>query len=217
MSEWAVSRYWLRVVAVFEIVGGLSGLLSIAVEAVRAELWFGVTLSRLIPAALFLLSLVAGVQLWRNKRTGYWASIAVQIVQLPKLVTASFAFMMSFGFDVMVLRVPSSGSAGYGLVFNAAVPEYHLWLPGGLGVDAGVGFSIISCVNLRVLLKRLKRLGIADAQPTVATGTLAALGPAQPDQPEWVPPFWMRGCGIILLLIFALCIGLRITLLSSPH
>jgi hypothetical protein len=153
-----MSRWARRIVAGCEIVGGLAGTVSLFVELARLGFRPDAVLVSGYVLALFLLSLYAGVMLWRDKSVGYSASVIVQLIQFPKLVLPQFAFSMSFGFDLEVLRI-SHPNGLVGLGFHARFFERHLlWIgpqPGG-GLLVG-GFSLFSCITLWLLLTHLAR------------------------------------------------------------
>src|SRR5262245_59111051 len=82
-----VGSAWRKTIAVLEIIGGVTGLGSVAVVASqRQPVWPEVGLGAAL-LGIFSLSLVAGILLWRDTRTGRLASMIVQLIQLPKLLT----------------------------------------------------------------------------------------------------------------------------------
>jgi hypothetical protein len=98
--ETKMTTTWRRVIASLEIIGGLSGvaftswlLLTISLDGLALLLAFFVLL-------VYLFSLVAGILLWREHRAGRTASIIVQIIQLPKIVSPQLIFIFCFGFDL---------------------------------------------------------------------------------------------------------------------
>src|SRR5262245_51417873 len=109
---------WARIIAILQFVGGLAGISSVFFEMIfRAPRWGDLFLV-LVVIAVFAMSLVAGIQLWLNKRSGYGVSALVQLCQLPKIHIDSFGFMFSFGIDLSLLLVQTQGPAGHGFSFR---------------------------------------------------------------------------------------------------
>ena len=98
-----MSRRWVRAIAVLEIVGGVSGVPAVLIEILNQKPQSAILVMGFALIAIFLLSLFAGIQLWRNKRSGYTTSIMVQLIQFPKIVTGSLAFMIELRVDVWVM------------------------------------------------------------------------------------------------------------------
>ncbi|MGH9930446.1 MAG: hypothetical protein ACREA9_14640 [Pyrinomonadaceae bacterium] len=88
-----------RLISGLELIGGVYGLVILAKQlpAFRVDVY--VILLAPIAIGIYLMSLVAGVLLWREHSAGRMASIIVQMIQLPKLVSPILIFMFSFGFD----------------------------------------------------------------------------------------------------------------------
>ena len=145
-----------KTIALMQIVGGTLGFFSVGIEVIRWQ-FTGPTLAVAgILAAVFWLSLFAGLLLWQDLRIGYLASILVQLIQLPKLATVPFIFMMSFGVDAWVMSVVPPGKAGHVILFQPHLGEQHLLIVGPApGVPLGLGMSVVSCVTLILLLRSL--------------------------------------------------------------
>ncbi len=105
-----------------------------------------------ILVAVYILSAVAGILLWRGSSVGRILSIVIQLVQLPKLASTKLAFMMSFGFDFSFMIVSSHGPSGYGLGFNAKIGADHMLFIGNPNISFSVGISLVSCVFLYKLM-----------------------------------------------------------------
>jgi hypothetical protein len=93
-------RIWIRIIAAFEIVGGIVGTLFMIYAAVAAGFAFKVMVIIPIALAIFILSLIAGIYLWKGAEFGRKASIVIQFIQLPKLMSPLLIFTFSFGADV---------------------------------------------------------------------------------------------------------------------
>jgi hypothetical protein len=91
---------WFKIIAVLEMVGGGVGILFVLYSTVAR----GFALSTLeiapIMIAIFVLSLIAGILLWKGNETGRKASIVVQFIQVSKFASPALIFMFSFGFDL---------------------------------------------------------------------------------------------------------------------
>jgi hypothetical protein len=192
-----------RVIAGLEVIGGVCGTLTVGLEMARP----GFPRAALGPAgvliAVFLLSLFAGVMLWRDTRTGRVASVVVQLVQLPKILSAELSFMVSFGLDAGVMFV--SGPIGKGVVFKGVVfhswvGSHHVLMTGAPGGPTAFGFSLVSCVALYILLRRADSAETPGTTPTAETG---AAGP--PSHPDWVPTFGMKLVIGLVVLVLVLC------------
>lgn len=146
-----MSKTWVRIISVFEIVGGVVGI-GFVIWALLATPF---NASNLILApiiiSIYILSLVAGVALWRGKSFGRKASIVVQAIQLPKIVSPLVIFMFSFGFDLWVHIMFTRRFWGRGIEFR--VFAFHQLFFNVRDAPLGLGVSIIACIFLAVLLR----------------------------------------------------------------
>ena len=85
-----MKRALLKLISVFQIVAGLAGisavgiaLLGMATAEVAPMLWYG---------AFPLLSVIAGVLLWRRSKFAFGLSVLVQLLQVPIFLTENFSF-----------------------------------------------------------------------------------------------------------------------------
>jgi hypothetical protein len=162
-----MSRIWIRIIAVLEIVGGAFGILFIVLQFVAGENDRLALVLALVSLAVYLLSFVAGVALWRGHRFGRVGSIAVQAIQLPKYGSQLFFFMFSFGFDAypyFALTNTANTIVGFEfklLAFNQLFVNV---------ADAPVvfGVSIPACIFLSMLLKHQARV-VATDEPVTGT------------------------------------------------
>lgn len=147
-----MSKASRRLIAGLEVIGGVFGLSILAKQLpeFRLDLYFVVLAP--IAISVFVMSVVAGVLLWRNHRAGRMASIIVQAIQLPKLVSPILIFLFSFGLDFYpYIRVERGTVSKVGLDFKLA-PFYNLYL-NRPGTPVAVGISIPAIVFLMVLLR----------------------------------------------------------------
>jgi hypothetical protein len=94
-----MSKLWVRLLAVLEIVGGVFGIAFVLSQVAAGPNNRLTLVFALIAFVVYILSFVAGVALLRNHRFGRIGSIIIQSVQLPKYSSQLFVFMFSFGFD----------------------------------------------------------------------------------------------------------------------
>jgi hypothetical protein len=79
-----------RILAYIEIAGGIIGLHLSAIQLVKiglANLTIGVATTLAVFALLFALSVAAGIGLLKRNRFGYVASILIQALQIPALIS----------------------------------------------------------------------------------------------------------------------------------
>ena len=155
-----MSQFWIRVIAILEIVGGVCGIVFQvpylrAAPADRHPLIAGITF------AIYLLSLVAGITLLLELPFGRIASIVIQAIELPKYMSQLLTFMFSFGFDAYP----------YGMLTKNAQPifgvEFKFLAFNQLFVNVadtpvGFGISIPACAFLIMLLKYRPKQTVLD-------------------------------------------------------
>ncbi|HEV3437742.1 MAG TPA: hypothetical protein VG122_10310 [Gemmata sp.] len=200
-----MKRQWRELIAVMEIAGGISGLLGVIYQLI---------LHRRDPASLnlvwllidiYLLALFAGFMLWRDTRVGRVASIVSQLIQLPKLLSPEFTFMVSYGFDFYWMSLTRPGRREWHfnfqlLSYNLPIINTELW-------REGFGVSFVSLLALRLLLRgnRVEEKSPRKPEPTNAASTSGAS-----THPEWVRPAWMVVLGILVAILLTTCVGLSI-------
>ena len=140
-------KTWMRVIAATEIIGGVSGI-AFAIWSFLTSPFNGFALLLLAPiiVAIYVLGIIAGVALWRGAAFGRTASIVVQAIQLPKVTSAIFVFMFSFGFDLWVQIV----SLSFHLRFLAS----HQLFINKPGMPFDLGISLTALIFLAMLRKR---------------------------------------------------------------
>lgn len=203
----------LKVVAVLEIIGGVGGPAWLLFGLVWAKFPTDQLAGVAVGTAIFLLSLFAGVMLWRDRPVGYATSAAVQFAQLLKIATPQFAFMLSLGGDVSVVSVTHQDPAGRSLrvlSFNSQAGAFSVVEFGRPpGAPQVFGISIVSCLALAVLRKGRLTAPEGDAHPAaVAPAPVVAAGGA--DEPDWVLPFWLKIAMVLFGLVVVCCGGLTV-------
>jgi hypothetical protein len=167
-----------KVIASLEIIGGVTGPVIVLVENGRRGCPIDTVPIAAILIGLYLLSLFAGVMLWRDQRVGYIASVVIQLVQLPKLIGRNYVFMMSFGFDVAPTFTTIPEQKAFMLSVNVRMGADHvLVLDPPPGAPYGWGISIVSFIALCMLVtgraaNRPRDLGNAQAESATPTTSL---------------------------------------------
>ena len=159
-----MSKVPIRVIAVFQIIGGLFSMAFIAwalLAQVRDILSVGVGIGELLVDTL---SVVAG-----GTSSGRKASMAIQIIQLPKIISPSLVLMFSFGFDFWVHA--SSAALGFQTAFL-----------GNNQVFIGVGVQDVP-VDLGVSVTAIIALVILNKYKPVARTPVGPLPPPPPN--DW--------------------------------
>lgn len=170
-----MSKIWIRIISILEIIGGLSGIAFVAWEIVAAPTDHNSLVIGAIALAVYVFSFIAGVALWLERPFGRVASIVVQAIQLPKYISQLIIFMFSFGLDVYVYgMLTTNAQPVFG--FELKFPAFNQLFVNVPDAPVGFGISISSCVFLGMLLrfkpKRLSQDAGNDGQR--AEQTLAA-------------------------------------------
>jgi hypothetical protein len=146
-----MAHIWIRIIAVLEIVGGVFGIGLVAWGLFFTP--FNPFLLVLVPIAIgiYIRSFVAGVALWRRSPFGRKASIIVQAIQLPKIVSPAVVFIFSFGLDLWVHQLWSGGLTTLGFQLKLfAFNQLYINVP---GAPIGLGVSITALVFLSMLIR----------------------------------------------------------------
>ncbi len=102
---------WCRAVAALEILGGGTGLV---VSTLFPLLNSSFNLSPAIGALdiLFLLSIIAGVYLWRNHQFGFNLSLFLFLLQIPQFVLGGISFQFISGISITPMIYSTSRGMG---------------------------------------------------------------------------------------------------------
>ncbi len=124
---------WWKVIAALEILGGGTGLV---VGILLPFLNSSLDLSPAIVALdiLFLLSIIAGVAVWRNREFGFHLSLILFLVQIPQFALGGISFQLISGFSITpmlyftprgmgVELAPLMGPGGEVLIGSAYNPD----------------------------------------------------------------------------------------------
>jgi hypothetical protein len=146
-----MNKALLRLISGLEVIGGVGGLVILAKQIPAFRVEINVILLAPIAIGIYLMSLVAGLLLLREHRAGRIASIIVQAIQLPKLVSPLLVFMFSFGFDFYPFIVVARGVSRVEAEFRLFA-FYNLYL-NRPEMPVAFGVSIPAIAFLIVLLR----------------------------------------------------------------
>ena len=146
-----MSKAWVRIISVLEVIGGVFGIGFVIWWLMAAPTNAFTVILVPIPMSIYVLSLVAGVALWRGSSFGRKASIVVQAIQVPKIVSPPIIFMFSFGFDLWVHILFANGFSNLGFEFRfLAFNQFFINVQDG---SFGLGVSLTAIVFLTMLLR----------------------------------------------------------------
>lgn len=168
-----MSKIWIRIIAVLEIVGGVSGIGFVVWQFVAGQNDRLTLVFASMAFAVYTLSLIAGIALLLNHRFGRIGSIVVQLIQLPKYSSQLLVFMFSFGFDAyLYFALTNTANAIMGFEFKFLA--FNQLLVNVTDARVIFGVSIPASIFLVMLLKYKRRAGSPD---TDATRTEQIVGP----------------------------------------
>lgn len=146
-----MSKTLVRIIAALEMVGGVVGVGFVVWWLSAAPVKALTILLAPIPIGIYVFSLVAGVALWRGSPFGRRASIVVQLIQLPKIVSPQLIFMFSFGLDLWVHYLRTAEFANLGFEFRLLA--FNQLFINAQGAPVGLGVSVIAPLFLLVLTR----------------------------------------------------------------
>jgi formylglycine-generating enzyme required for sulfatase activity len=164
-----MSKLWLKVISIVEIVGGVSGLIMFTLEILKNPPGSPAAIALyLVLIGIYLLSLYAGVALWLGRSSGRIASIIVQTLQLPKITSPLIIFMLSFGFDLYFYLQTGGGTSNLG--FEVKLLAFSRLYLNVKGAPLGFGISIVSCIFLPLLLRYKPGVSLEESAHPAAAG-----------------------------------------------
>ena len=140
--------FFTRVIAVFEIAGGLFGLVH-QFDRLLAGRFSGVdAMVAVLGVLMFAFILVAGVLLASNDGRGTQMSIWAQFLQAPLLATPVFSYALSSGaFANISMTLQRSPRLG----FDWAIAEHGWLLAIGGPSAAHIGINLLALVSWLIL------------------------------------------------------------------
>ncbi|GIX49248.1 MAG: hypothetical protein KatS3mg131_3459 [Candidatus Tectimicrobiota bacterium] len=128
---------WVRVVAVFQVLGGLHGLGQLWRDG-APEAAAGLVVQGLF-AALCLLSIAAGVLLWRKTRRGFVWSMWLQLLQALRFTFGplNYGLQLLFGLGIYVKFFKNGSGIGLDVnvlssfleLYTRVVYKFNMYLP----------------------------------------------------------------------------------------
>src|SRR4029077_20383200 len=113
-----MAKAWIRIIAVLEIIGGIVGIILTAWQIAVSPINIFTIIFGLVILGIYVLSLIAGVALWQCRPFGRTASIIVQAIQLPKIISPAIIFTFSFGLDLWIHLLLSETVMNVGFEFR---------------------------------------------------------------------------------------------------
>ena len=153
-----MSKVPIRTIAALQIIGGLWGMAFIgwAIATQTSDIFS--TSIGMGEILVDVFGVVAGVTLWRGTSFGRRASMAIQVIQLPKIISPTIVFMFTFGFDLWVHASPPVFGIQFTVFGNNQV---FLNVPNA-PVDFGISITAIIAL---VILKKYKPAGRTSLEP----------------------------------------------------
>ena len=142
-----MSRIPIRTIAVLEIIGGLFSLCFIGWAVATQPSNVASVMIGAIALIIDITAVVAGVALWRGTAFGRKASMAIQAIQLPKIVSPIMIFIFSFGFDLW-LHASASGFGIQTAFFGSNQLFFNVE-----NVPGNIGISVTAIIALVILNK----------------------------------------------------------------
>gem|GEM_PF-2465127 len=142
-----MSKIPIRTIAVLEILGGLFSFGFIAWAMVTQPSNIVSAIIGAIALIIDITAVVAGVALWRGTAFGRKASMAIQAIQLPKIVSPIMIFIFSFGFDLW-LHASASGFGIQTAFFGSNQLFFNVE-----NVPGDIGISVTAIIALVILNK----------------------------------------------------------------
>jgi hypothetical protein len=142
---------WIKLISILEIIGGVVGNLFIVYFVVISGFDVNVLLIAPVAFAIYTLSLVAGIYLWKGKSIGRKLSIITQFIQLPKIISPLIVFTFCFGLDIYPYLMFRNGFSTVGLEFKLlAYNELYIDVA---NAPYGLGVSIMAIIFLLLLYR----------------------------------------------------------------
>lgn len=144
-----MSNIWTKIISILEIIGGFFGILFSIYLFVFTPYSFSFLVIVLLFIVVSITSLLAGIFLWKKTKTGKILSIIIQSIQLPKIISPTFTFLFSFGFDTYPYYWIKDGFTKLGIEFRI-LSSLQLFL-NSEQMPTGIGISIVSVIFLVIL------------------------------------------------------------------
>ncbi len=146
---------WCKAVAALEILGGGTGL---AVSTLFPLLNSSFNLSPVVVAldTLFLLSIIAGVYLWRNHGFGFNLSLFLSLLQIPKFTLGGISFQFISGISITPMIYSTSRGMGVELApFMGPGGEFAIQSAYNPDLLFSIGINIYAVILAFILVKHM--------------------------------------------------------------
>ena len=146
---------WCKAIAALEILGGGTGL---AVGTLFPLLNSSFYLSPAIVALdiLFLLSIIAGVYLWRNHHFGFNLSLFLFLLQIPQFVLGGISFQFISGISITPMIYSTSRGMGVELApFLGPGGEFAIRSAYNPELIFSIGINIFAVIVSFILIKHM--------------------------------------------------------------
>jgi hypothetical protein len=156
-----------RIIAAIEVLAGAIGTFLVIWTAIKSIKGLAghsglliavVILIFLLFLYLFILSIFAGIKLWKGEAKGYKWSKILQALQIPMLQTKAISYSFTLGLKALVgLIVPSAAGATAQLSWGiAADVNYHLSFSNPHVAGVAFGINLLALAFLIILIKANK-------------------------------------------------------------
>ena len=104
MNSLFFNSKWSRIIAVYEMAGGIIGLglVIFLIPAILASLNVWMILISIFAVCGYILSFVAGLFLWKKMEKGIILSIICQAIQIPRFIIGSFSYLFISGLEFII-------------------------------------------------------------------------------------------------------------------
>ncbi len=142
---------WMKVIAVFEILGGIHGLIQLAVHrSSLIEMQDVGMVNYVVFVFLLVMSIVAGGLLWFKQRRGFVYSIFIQFFQWVRFTFGplNYGFNLLFSIGVYIRFLKQNSGVGINIEFfetylyfyTKIVYKFNLYLPFDIVVNVSSMF-----------------------------------------------------------------------------
>lgn len=142
---------WNKPIAILQILGGIVGILVSLVSLAALKPNFLIILIFLPFVSLYLLSIVAGVLLWRRHRLGIPLSVIVQVPQIISFSINKLAYLFISGLQIAFIlkskKIAIEFMLGSKWHLNFATEDHSLT----------IGLNIIALFIVIYLLRQIKK------------------------------------------------------------
>jgi len=159
---------WCKAVAVFQILGGGTGLV---VGTLFPLLNSSFNLNPAIVALniLFLLSIIAGVYLWRNHEFGFNLSVFLFLLQIPQFVLGGISFQFISGISITPMIYSTSRGMGVELApFMGPGGEFVIQSAYNPDLIFSIGINIYAVILAFILIKHMVKDEQQELEESVA-------------------------------------------------